>query len=510
VKEKTTPVLYVNISHDPLFKLYISKKDRASTTIESIVSKLKIYNKYIQLSPSELIQEAREDQINQPWMSDRQISLHFVEFIQYLKNGGKAPGYITNIMKTVKAFYRGNGIAIPDDIQTTFTDPKTKIVTDEDIPTRDDIKKALTYANKKYQAIILLASSSGMGSAELRSLTVGKYLESLKIAVDSFDINEVLRKLESVNEVPTWDIIRIKTGKPYITFSSPESCNAINEYLKERSKIKYKNHTIKPESALFPNGSEFMKESGIPRYFRRLNNSCGFGYVDEHERTVFFHCHGLRKFFISTLSNHENFDHLMALWLTGHSVESITDTYVKINVDKVKAKYVDVLPEIVVREMQDYEIKDLKDKIVVAKSASVRIKQLEDQNKSLLELMADQKEQFATINNRLNAIERINAEIYELKLQISDTRLNKDKDRRRELIEQKRELNEEKLYLMAKNNPELIQKSKQRKINFYLDRIRYHQDQIPKAINQESVKRHQNKVREFKNKLSKAEAETES
>ena len=224
----------------------------------------------------------------------------------------------------------------------------------------------------------------------------------------------------------------------------------------------------------------------------------------------FFHCHGLRKFFISTLSNHENFDHLMALWLTGHSVESITDTYVKINVDKVKAKYVDVLPEIVVREMQDYEIKDLKDKIVVAKSASVRIKQLEDQNKSLLELMADQKEQFATINNRLNAIERINAEIYELKLQISDTRLNKDKDRRRELIEQKRELNEEKLYLMAKNNPELIQKSKQRKINFYLDRIRYHQDQIPKAINQESVKRHQNKVREFKNKLSKAEAETES
>lgn len=384
MKEKTTPVLYVNISHDQLFKLYISKKDRASTTIESIVSKLKIYTKYIQLSPSELIQEAREDQINQPWMSDRLISLHFVEFVQYLKNGGKAPGYITNIMKTVKAFYRGNGIALPDDIQTSFSDPETKIVTDEDIPSRDDIKKALTYANKKYQAIILLASSSGMGAAEIRSLTVGKYMESLRLSIsDPFDINKVLEELESIDEVPTWEIIRIKTGKPYITFSSPESCEAINEYLKARSKIKYKNHQIKPESPLFPNGTHFMKESGIPRYFRRLNNSCGFGYVDEHERIAFFHCHGLRKFFISTLSNNENMDSLWALWLTGHKVDSITYTYVKMNVNKVKAKYIEVLPELVVRKMDENKIRELREKIDKNKNDSQRIKQLEAEVQTL-------------------------------------------------------------------------------------------------------------------------------
>ncbi|MCE5213257.1 MAG: hypothetical protein LLF83_00865 [Methanobacterium sp.] len=451
------------------------------------------------MNPSELIKEAREDQINHPWMDDRLITLHFVEFIQYLKKSKKAPGYMTNIMKTVKAFYRSHEIDIPNNIQTTFTDPKTKIITDKDILTRKDIEKALTYANKKYQAIILLASSSGMGSAELRSLTVGNYLESLNITIDSFDINNVLNILESNNEVPTWNIIRIKTGKPYITFSSPESCKAINEYLKERSKIKYKNHTIKPDSPLFPNGSEFMKDSGIPRYFRKLNNRCGFGYVDEHERTVFFHCHGLRKFFISKLSNNENFDYLMALWLTGHSVESITDTYVKMNVDKIKVKYVDVLPEIVVRDMQNYEIKALKDKILETEDASIKIKQLEDQNKHLQELMTDQQKQFIALNNRLNAIERINAEIEDLNLEISDARLNKDKDRRRELIERKKELNEEKLYLMAENNPELIEKTKKRRINTCLNRLKEYRNDLKKYPNNE---RYANKVKEYENKLN--------
>lgn len=411
MKEKTTPKSYDNISQDPLLKFYLSKKERKPSTKKSIEGKLKIYTKYLQLTPSEIIKEAEEDEDSGLRMRNRRISSHLVEFIQFLKDENKSPGYITNILKTVKAFYRGNDITIPNDIQTSFKDPETKIITDEDIPSRDDIKKALTYANKKYQAIILLASSSGMGSAEIRSLTVGKYIESLNISVsEPFNINKVLEKLESINEVPTWNIRRIKTNKPYITFSSPESCNAINEYLKERSKIKYKNPIIEPESALFPNGSHFMKESGLARYFRRLNNRCGFGYVDEHERIVFFHLHGLRKFFISKLSNNENMNSLWALWLTGHNIESITDTYVKMNVDKLKTKYVDVLPEIVVREMQDYEINDLKDKIAVAKNESERVKQLEAEVQTLKE---GKSNEIATMKEKMDKMETLMKEMAE-------------------------------------------------------------------------------------------------
>jgi len=34
--------------------------------------------------------------------------------------------------------------------------------------------------------------------------------------------------------IPTWHVERVKTGEPYFTFSSPESIEAILNYLKRR------------------------------------------------------------------------------------------------------------------------------------------------------------------------------------------------------------------------------------------------------------------------------------
>jgi hypothetical protein len=45
---------------------------------------------------------------------------------------------------------------------------------------KDDIKLALKNCNPKFQAIILLMSSSGMGSAEVSSLSHKQLLESLQ------------------------------------------------------------------------------------------------------------------------------------------------------------------------------------------------------------------------------------------------------------------------------------------------------------------------------------------
>jgi integrase len=42
----------------------------------------------------------------------------------------------------------------------------------ENLPDRDDIKRALNYATPKYRAIILLMLSSGMGRSEILSLTI--------------------------------------------------------------------------------------------------------------------------------------------------------------------------------------------------------------------------------------------------------------------------------------------------------------------------------------------------
>lgn len=398
--KNTTPILYINVSEDPTFKAFISKKERKPRTIKNNISKLKMYCKYLQMTPTEIIQEAEEDEDDRVRMKYRRICNHWMNFIGYLKDGKRSPGYITNIMSIIKSFYRGNGIEIPKDIQTVFKDPNPdEIITDEDLPSRDDMKKALTYANKKYQAIILLMSSSGMGASEVASLTVGKYLESLEIEPSAdFNINEVIKTLDNTNDVAIWHIKRIKSDKPYITFSSPESCKAINEYLKKRniSKLDNKgNETNKDiiksvDDPLFLSRNNGVTPSGLSEYFNVINKRCGFGYVDEHERTCFFHSHGLRKFFITTLANSDIIDPLTALWLTGHKVESISDTYIKQNINKLKAKYIEILPELAVREMESYEVEKLKQNLKDHESEDKqRIKQLEEELASVKNDLGD-------------------------------------------------------------------------------------------------------------------------
>ncbi len=112
------------------------------------------------------------------------------------------------------------------------------------IPTKDHIRRALKHANVKYQAIILLMSSSGMGSSDIRHLTIKDYLDSLEITKydlsDEGGLIQLLRENES--RIPTWTMRRLKTGMHYETFSSPESVQAINDYIAERIEKKTKFH----------------------------------------------------------------------------------------------------------------------------------------------------------------------------------------------------------------------------------------------------------------------------
>ena len=72
-------------------------------------------------------------------------------------------------MIIVRTFYR--------EFETELPRVNTKIKngsitkTKEEIITIEHIKKAMGYANPKYKAIMVLGMSSGMGGAEIRSLS---------------------------------------------------------------------------------------------------------------------------------------------------------------------------------------------------------------------------------------------------------------------------------------------------------------------------------------------------
>jgi len=55
------------------------------------------------------------------------------------------------------------------------------------------IKTALEYCNPKYKAIILLMISNGMGSSEIRSLTIKDLIKGLNLPIStSFSIDDIV------------------------------------------------------------------------------------------------------------------------------------------------------------------------------------------------------------------------------------------------------------------------------------------------------------------------------
>lgn len=99
--------------------------------------------------------------------------------------------------------------------------------------------------------------------------------------------------------VGTWQIKRYKTGKGYITFSSPESIQMMVHYLIDR--ILQNRPIMSLDDWLFESLGKQLRVNTINPYFRSLNDRCEFGFVGNNR---FFTSHKLKKYFASTL--HKN------------------------------------------------------------------------------------------------------------------------------------------------------------------------------------------------------------
>lgn len=347
--------------------------------------------------PSELIEEAEMEEEQRIRMRNRQIKRYLIDFIKYLKKENRSPNYINSMLSTIRSFYSSMEIELPH-VTCNIKEPE-QLITINDIPTKKHIRIALKHSNIKYRAIILLMMSSGMGSSEIRHLTLKDYLQSLKITdYNLSNIRELNYKLkENENEIPTWSIRRYKTNMPYVTFSSPESVKAINDYIDERYEKGKKFKSI--NDCLFESRGKHLGKNIIVAYFSRLNDLCGFGF---YKRQRFFKAHTLRKFFATTLKNN-GMDNLTSEWLIGHKINSITNAYIKPDIYRLKKDYLDILPflsleKIGTKTVESDEYKELK-------------KQYQDDSKSkdeeIKKLKAEKDEEMSKMNKRLELMEQL-------------------------------------------------------------------------------------------------------
>lgn len=352
------------------------------------------YSTFCGKSPSELIEEAESEEEERIRMKNRHIRKYFYNFHHYVRHDlGKSQNTIRNHFTVIRGFYRFSDIELPHLIVTSKTDyNRTK--RQEGIK-KDDIRKALKMCTLRYQAIILLMSSSGMAGVDVRNLTYGDFLDSIEEYLDHpvEDIHEVAAILKNKkNVVPTWKKNRIKTGIYFITFSSPESVTAILTYLLDREK--QNNPITGRKHYLFGYQSEPMNRDTFTKYFTRLNDKCGFGIVGNYR---YLTSHTLRAYFGTIMHQNE-----IAVYdykkMMGKTIPPDMEPYVKPDEEHLKQQYMKALNALsmdrikiktVTSKEYDQLLRDSKNKDVKIAAMEKRMELMDEKAKETEDLQSE-------------------------------------------------------------------------------------------------------------------------
>ena len=279
----------LEVMKDPFFKNFKNRRRISKSTERVYFGRLRSYCEFLGKSPTELIKESQKE-------SRQKIDEYLYDYIDNLKKNGKSYNTIINRVDTVKAFYNEYDIDIG---RIDHLILERHNLTAKKIICQDQIREALELSSLRDKAIILLHMSSGMEATELRHLTYGDFINSIKEYIDiksedKFNVNKIADKLFKMAEtVGIWKIKKNRTKRPYVTFNSPESTKAILSYLIDR---KRKNKPIKSlKDPLFVNSeNQALNVSAHSTIFKRVNDRANFGYLTKKRR--FFSSTMLRKY----------------------------------------------------------------------------------------------------------------------------------------------------------------------------------------------------------------------
>ena len=313
-----------------------TERNVKKSTMSGYESSLKKYSEFHNRSLEFLLDEAAKEEKMLVPLKERKIKSRLMDFRKYLFESSLSANTSRTYFSKVLVFYRHFEVELPNlpEIQSE----KEYESEYRDLPTKEDISKALTISNPLMKAIILFMSSSGTARAETLSLTVDDFIKATSAYHKSDDLNEIIRELsKKENIIPTFYLRRIKTKKYYYTFCSFEATTYILSYLKTRK-------NLKNNDKLFD-----ITESSLTMKFRKINDEMKWGFKGKYR---FFRSHTLRKFHASNIQlPSEYIDSLQ-----GRGKSRIHETYIKQNPEKLKQIYKKAQKNILIFQKQDKEI----------------------------------------------------------------------------------------------------------------------------------------------------------
>ena len=326
----------MNSKDEKIINEFIKVRNLNKRTVYGYNNAIKLYTNFNNMSLSELLKEAENDEENGIRWKNRKIKQRLLNFRVFLQRH-----YLISTVKVhfqrILTIYRHFEIEIhnlpPINLKNTN---KLKPIMFEDLPTKEIIKEAVNITNPLMKAIILFISSSGCARQETLNITIQDFIDATREYHDSEDIYEIITILIKRNDViPTFKLKRQKTNKFYFTFCSPEAVSFILDYL-IISKRKLRN-----EDKLFKTNLDYLNG-----YFNEINETLKLGKVRKYNR---FRSHMLRKFHASALYNHENGLSLEEIdALQGRGKNNTHSSYFMENPRNLKEKYINSLKSILI------------------------------------------------------------------------------------------------------------------------------------------------------------------
>lgn len=415
---------------------WTTKKNLAESTEKTYINILLSYCEYIGKNPTELIEEAEEDEIDGLRPRRRRVSSYFFSYFRKIKEDRKAPKTVSLYMNALRSFYDANDIQVPKitlPADNSLEQNKGKLLS------KEEIRRMVDVAGLRERAMIYTMALSGMSQNEARNLTIKKFMEALSVEISKrirtvenlLDINE-----EDIKDVViTLEVIRQKTHYRYITFLPPEAINQILSYLRERSfglNEKIRIQSINEPIFVKNNGEKLSRDSVVTN-FRRIGIEAGF--EKEHGAYSYWRSHSFRKYFISTIKNSIG-DYVIADFMAGHKLSNVDDVYWYRDSRQLKQRYLKALPYLSIDEAK---VKDVK---------SEEYKEIKQENEMLKEQIKKQEEQhqveMAKLDERVESIEKENEirivnmgslkDTFNLISTIADSMVPKDAENRIELV----------------------------------------------------------------------------
>ncbi len=309
---------------------------------------IKLYCNWRELSPGELIEEAKR-------IGVKKTEHKLKEFYDWLRTdyvipekGGKrkgerglAPRSAGRVIEDVRIFYKENDIPIgnlhlptPRKLKENFR----KFLSARDVKRMIDVCERL-----RDRAIILCAFQAGLGMKELISLNYG-------------DVAEGLEK----GEVPlTLHLMREKEGIEYYTFLGEDAVDTLRCYIKLRRKgSRYLSpEDIKNDSPLFISESNRRRkervrayEGGINRAMQAAALKAGLISEEEKGRTInTAGIHALRASF-STILRDQGVPSDYVEEMLGHRLP-YDGAYMRATVNRLKEAYMKAYPALSIKQV---------------------------------------------------------------------------------------------------------------------------------------------------------------